>query len=136
MTVPESVRDRLAAARAGHLATAAGSGRPHLVPVCFAVEGDRIYFAIDRKPKTGRALKRLSNLRENPQVSLLADHYEEDWSRLWWVRVDGRGAVLPAGPESERALDLLAAKYPQYRLRRPPGPVVRIDVEGWSEWSA
>lgn len=136
MPAPASARERLGAARSGHLATADGAGRPHLVPICFALEGDALYFAIDRKPKTGRPLKRLSNLRDNPWVSVLADHYEEDWGRLWWVRADGRGAVLPPGPESARALDLLAAKYPQYRLQRPPGPVVRIDVERWSEWSA
>ena len=115
-----------------------------MVPVTFAVEaaddtgsGDRVYIAIDHKPKTTTSLKRLSNIAENPAVSLLADHYEEDWAALWWVRVDGRAVVVPAGAaERGHPLDLLAAKYPQYRGHRPEGPLIAIDAERWSGWAS
>jgi PPOX class probable F420-dependent enzyme len=136
-------RARLARARVARLATADASGHPHVVPVTFAVEspdgtagGDRLYIAIDHKPKTTTNLKRLRNIRENPAVSLLADYYEEDWTALWWARVDGRAMVVPAdAAEGQRPLDLLAAKYPQYRERRPAGPVIVIRVTRWSGWA-
>lgn len=133
-------RSRLARARVARLATAGADGRPHVVPVTFGVEsaagGDRVYIAIDHKPKTTTNLRRLRNIRENPAVSLLADHYEDDWAALWWARVDGRATILPPGAlERERPLDLLAAKYPQYRERRPDGPVIVIDAERWSGWA-
>ena len=134
MGEPNGPRERLAAARAAHLATADATGRPHLVPFCFVLEGDVIYTAVDAKPKSGRTLRRILNLRQNPRVSVLADHYEEDWSRLWWVRADGSARELPPGAESDRALELLAAKYEQYRSAPPPGPVVRIDCERWTAW--
>jgi PPOX class probable F420-dependent enzyme len=136
-------RSRLARARVARLATADASGHPHVVPVTFAVEspdgtagGDRVYIAIDHKPKTTINLKRLRNIAENPAVSLLADHYEEDWTALWWTRVDGRAVVVPAGAAGrQRPLDLLAAKYPQYRERRPEGPLIVIDAGRWSGWA-
>jgi PPOX class probable F420-dependent enzyme len=108
------------------------------VTVCFALEGDVVYSAVDRKPKRTRRLKRLANVAENPRASLLVDHYEDDdWSRLWWVRADGTGRVLDAAtPEAARALDLLASRYAQYRTERPEGPVLAVDVERWSGWSA
>jgi PPOX class probable F420-dependent enzyme len=135
-------RSRLARARVARLATADASGRPHVVPVTFAVEGgtgggDRVYIAIDHKPKTTTDLKRLRNIRENPAVSVLADHYEDDWAALWWARADGRAVVVPAdATERQRPLDLLAAKYPQYRQRRPEGPVIVIDADRWSGWAS
>lgn len=125
------MRRRFAAARVARLATA-GTGGPHIVPVCFAVSGDLVYFAVDRKPKSGRRLKRLSNIAADPRVSLLVDHYEDEWTRLWWVRADGRARVLD---ESRDALELLVAKYEQYRREPPPGPVVEISVESWSGWA-
>jgi PPOX class probable F420-dependent enzyme len=122
---------RLAEARVGRLATASAAGRPHVVPVCFALAGDRIYTAVDAKPKATRALARLDNVRATGRASLLVDHYEEDWSRLWWVRVDGPAEVLESAAV---ALDALAAKYEQYRANRPGGPVIAITAERWRSW--
>jgi PPOX class probable F420-dependent enzyme len=127
-------RERLATARVARLATAGAGRQPHLVPVTFAVDGDRIYIAIDHKPKTTANLRRLRDIRENPRVSLLADHYEEDWTRLWWVRADGHASVI----ENERAarpLDALAARYEQYRRIRPSGPVIVIEVSRLTGWA-
>jgi PPOX class probable F420-dependent enzyme len=127
-------RARFAAARVARLATADAGGRPHLVPVCFAVAGDTVYSAVDDvKPKTTRRLRRLANVAANPAVALLVDHYEDDWSALWWVRADGRGRVLDDAPD---AIALLAARYEQYRAAPPAGPVLAVDVERWTGWSA
>ena len=132
------MRRRVAEARVGRLGTVTAEGRPHLVPCCFALDdaggGDVVYSAVDAKPKSTRALRRLANLRATGAASLLVDHYDEDWDALWWVRVDGRGRVVEDGPERDRALDLLAAKYSQYRRQRPDGPVAAIDVTGWRAW--
>jgi PPOX class probable F420-dependent enzyme len=129
-------RAHLAAARAGRLATVRPDGRPHVVVCCFAVEGDQVWTAIDAKPKSGAPLQRLENVRANPQVSLLVDHYEEDWARLWWVRVDGTAAILEHGAEEERAIAALTARYPQYARTPPPGPVIAIAIERITGWSA
>jgi PPOX class probable F420-dependent enzyme len=116
------------------LATADALGRPHLVPIVFALDGDHVYSAVDAKPKRTTALRRLANVRENPAVALLVDHYDDDWDTLWWVRADGRGRVLDAGcDEARRAVDLLRARYPQ---QRAAGAVLAVDVERWSGWSA
>jgi PPOX class probable F420-dependent enzyme len=127
-------RARFAAARVARLATADGAGRPHLVPVAFAVAGDTIYSAVDAKPKRTRALRRLANVRENPAVSLLVDHWDEDdWAALWWVRADGRGRVIdPDDPEARRAMELLHERYP---AQREAGEVLAVDVERWSGWA-
>jgi len=130
------MRRRVAAARVGRLATVTADGGPHVVPCCFALDGDRVVSAVDAKPKTTPALRRLANLRARPRAALLVDHYEEEWTRLWWVRVDGAGRVVEAGPERDLALDLLAAKYEQYAGQRPPGAVVVIEVDGWRSWEA
>ena len=129
-----SGRERFRQERVARLATADAAGRPHLVPLVFAMEGDLIYSAVDWKPKRRAALRRLDNVRANPAVAVLADQYEDDWTRLWWVRAEGRASVLEDGPESGHAIELLAAKYPQYAARRPRGPVLRIAVERWSSW--
>ena len=132
----DEARTLLGGARVARLATADAGGRPHLVPVTFALEGDFIYIAIDHKPKTTTNLRRLRNIRQNPGVAVLADHYEEDWSRLWWVRADGRAAILEAGSAaSQQPVDRLAAKYPQYQEHRPDGPVIAIEVTGWTAWA-
>ena len=128
-------RRRLGDSRSARLATAGEDGRPHIVPFVFAIEGDTIYFAIDAKPKTTRNLRRLRNIAANPSVSILADHYEDDWSKLWWVRVDGTARVVTDDIEAQRALDLLANRYEQYRLARPPGPVVAIRIDRLTGWS-
>ena len=131
---PAVRRDRLAAARVARLATVTAEGRPHVVPCCFALTGDTVYSAVDAKPKTTLALRRLTNLRANPQASLLVDHYDEDWATLWWIRVDGDGRVVEDGPEHAAALAELAAKYEQYRRQPPPGAVVALDITSWRAW--
>lgn len=130
------MRHRFGLAPVARLATTDGEGRPHLVPITFALVGDTIYTAIDHKPKSTTRLKRLANIRANPSVSILADHYEDDWTRLWWVRVDGRAVVLEEEPERERGIQHLRAKYDQYRRRLPDGPVIAVDIERWSGWEA
>jgi PPOX class probable F420-dependent enzyme len=130
-------RRRFASARLAHLATADASARPHLVPIVFALDGETIYSAVDAKPKRTRALRRPANVRANPAVALLVDHYSEDWSELWWVRADGRARVLEASePEAGRALGALAERYEPYRLQTPSGPVLAIEVTRWQGWSA
>src|ERR1700730_17795388 len=129
-------RHLLAEARVGRLATVDASGKPHVVPVCFVLEGETVYWAVDHKPKASRRLRRLANLETNPVAQLVVDHYAEDWAELWWVRVSAIGEVLPPGAETERALDLLAAKYVQYRESRPAGPVVSLKVRRWAAWAA
>ncbi|MGH8961265.1 MAG: TIGR03668 family PPOX class F420-dependent oxidoreductase [Jatrophihabitantaceae bacterium] len=127
----EQARELFADARVARLATLTPDGRPHLVPVVFVVYGSRIYTAVDAKPKRTTALRRLANIRAEPRVSLLADHYSDDWSRLWWVRADGTARVLEDAPD---ALVLLAERYPQYRDQPPPGPVIAVEVQRWTGW--
>ena len=123
--------------RVAHLATADAAGVPHVVPVCFAVGGDSVYIAIDRKPKSGKRLKRLRNIAENPHVTLTADHYDdEDWTKLRWVMVRGRAALLEEGAEHDDAQRLLRAKYQQYRaMDLAPLPVIAIRIERVTSWS-
>ena len=136
---PEEARGRFAQARVARLATAGTDGRPHVVPIVFAVTergaDDVIYSVVDAKPKRTTALRRLANIAENPRVSVLADHYEEDWDRLWWVRADGSGRLLTDLGDSEAAaaVALLHARYPQQRAL---GTVLAVDVERWSGWAA
>jgi PPOX class probable F420-dependent enzyme len=118
----------------GRLATADATGRPHVVPFVFAVDGPRIYWSVDDKPKRSRRLRRLDNIAANPRVEVAVDHYEEDWGALWWVRAAGTARTLE-GDEAARALELLVAKYPQYAGRPPAGPFVAIDVERVTGWS-
>ena len=119
-------------ARVARLATVDPQGRPHVVPICFAIEGDTLYTAVDEKPKRTRELQRLRNIQANPQVEVLIDHYEEDWSGLWWVRLRGTARIV----DDRRAMELLAAKYPQYRERIPAGPVIAVSIEERIEWTA
>jgi PPOX class probable F420-dependent enzyme len=129
-------RRRFATAPVARLGTAGRDGRPHLVPVTFALDGDVVYTAVDAKPKTTSRLRRLANIAENPAVALLADHYAGDWDELWWVRADGHATVLTSPDEVTPPLRLLAGRYPQYRATPPGGPVIRIQVERWSGWAA
>jgi PPOX class probable F420-dependent enzyme len=131
-----TMRERLADASVAHLATAGADARPHLVPITFAIDGDKLYFAVDAKPKRTTELQRLKNVAANPAVAVLVDHYEEDWSKLWWVRVDGTARVVNDHAEAERALDLLAERYRQYQVTRPVGPVVAISIDRISGWSS
>jgi PPOX class probable F420-dependent enzyme len=132
----EALRPRAEAAPVARLATVGPDGRPHLVPCCFAVDGDVAYSVVDHKPKRSAALRRLDNIRVQPAVSLLVDHYEEDWTALWWVRFDGTARIVEDGPEHAAAIALLCAKYPQYRATPPSGAVVAIDVAACRAWSA
>lgn len=151
----DDCRSRFAAARHACLATADAGGVPHIVPVTFALlsvtrsttegassdagagsqTGDEIVVAVDHKPKTTRDLRRLRNLAENPRVAFLVDRYDDDWSHLWWVRADGVAAIEHEGEPRAAALDALAARYPQYRERRPEGPLIRVRVTRWSGWA-
>lgn len=114
------------------LATIDRNGQPHVVPICFVVDGDMLYTAVDEKPKRTRRLKRLENIEANPQVEIVIDHYEDDWSKLWWVRLRGTAIVA----DDPHALELLAAKYPQYRAEPPAGPVIAVRIEERREWTS
>ena len=127
---------RLLTARVARLATTDPDGRPHLVPIVFALDRDTLYSAVDRKPKRSTTLRRIENARARPDVTILVDHYADDWSRLWWIRLRGRARVLDSGEELEHALRLLVAKYPQYRDEPPGAPVLAVDVTDVRDWSA
>ncbi|HEY3558533.1 MAG TPA: TIGR03668 family PPOX class F420-dependent oxidoreductase [Kribbella sp.] len=133
MRLDEAVcRARVAAGRVGRLATVGTDLRPHLVPVTYAVHGDELFIAVDHKPKSTTALKRLRNIAAHPEVALLVDEYDEDWTHLWWVRVDGVARVVQT---QGAAVDLLMAKYPQYETNPPQGPVITIHADTWTGWS-
>ena len=123
--------------RVARLATADAGGRPHVIPICFAVQENTVYFTIDEKPKTksGVPLKRLSNIRENPRVALVVDRYDEDWSRLGWVMIRGRAEVLDSGVEHDRAQESLRARYRQLAAMNIEAlPVVAIRIERATSW--
>jgi PPOX class probable F420-dependent enzyme len=122
---------RFASARVARLATVGPDGAPHLVPIVFAVVEDVIYSAVDAKPKRHRRLQRLANIERDPRVSVLADHYSADWTRLWWVRADGLARVSDT---SEAGLAALRAKYPQYASTPPDGPFITVEVSRWTGW--
>jgi PPOX class probable F420-dependent enzyme len=125
-------RARVAAARVGRLATVGPDLWPHVVPVTYVVHGDELFIGIDQKPKTTTALKRLRNIEVHERVAVLVDEYDEDWTHLWWVRVDGVARVVDS---DAAAVELLVAKYPQYEADPPRGPVIAIRVDGWSGWA-
>jgi PPOX class probable F420-dependent enzyme len=133
---PTVERARVAASQVARLATVRPDGRPHLVPIVYALDGDTLYSAVDAKPKRSRALQRLENVRAHPEVAVLVDHYGDDWDELWWVRLDGAARVLEEGAEADRAIQLLCAKYRRYRDIPPGPPVLAIDVLRWSSWSS
>jgi PPOX class probable F420-dependent enzyme len=130
------MKRRVASASVARLATVGSDGQPHIVPITFAVDAQTLYFAVDAKPKRTTNLKRLRNIAANPAVSILVDHYEDDWDMLWWVRLDGRARLVRDEAESRRAIQLLAARYSQYRAKAPGGPVVAVAIEGMTGWSA
>jgi len=133
---PTDARDRFARSPVLRLATAGADGRPHVVPCTFAVDGSgRIVIGVDNKPKASARLRRLRNISENPRVSLLVDHYADDWTQLWWARADGTAAIEPAGAEHAGHWDLLRARYPQYEGQVLDGPVIVVTVERWSGWT-
>ena len=129
-------KDRFAGSPVARLATATPTGTPHLVPVVFALDGDVIYTAVDAKPKTTRRLRRLVNVENNPRVSVLVDHYADDWTQLWWVRADGVADIQRDDRTMQRGLTLLRAKYGQYQSVSLDGPVIAIRVGRWASWHA
>jgi PPOX class probable F420-dependent enzyme len=135
---PDEARAAFETAPLARLATVGADGIPHLVPVCFAIVGDRIVTAIDHKPKRTTRLRRLANVAVNPNVCLLVDAYDPtDWDALWWARADGAARVLDVGsPGADEAISALVERYPQYRADRPEGPVIDVAVSRWSGWRA
>ena len=132
----QEARQRFGRVRVARLATVSADGQPHLVPVTFAMEGDVIYTAVDAKPKSTRLLQRLSNISANPGVCLLADHYADEWSALWWVRADGLAGIVSDAGAMAAPFGLLAKRYRQYEADPPVGPVIAIRVSTWTGWSA
>jgi PPOX class probable F420-dependent enzyme len=133
----ETMRGLVSSAPVGRLATVRRDGRPHVVPICFVVtDDDIVYSAVDDKPKRHHHLQRLSNVTATGTASLLVDEYDDDWSRLWWVRLDGRARLVDNTAEAEQAIRSLSLKYPQYRDKPPPGPILAVDVQRWVGWSA
>jgi PPOX class probable F420-dependent enzyme len=136
-SVHQWAHERFAKARVGRLATSTPTGRPHVVPVVFALVENNVWTAVDAKPKSTHSLRRLANIESNPRVSMLVDEYEDDWSALWWVRIDGDATIVSVDASDGRlALSALSAKYPQYATQAPPGPLIRIAVVSWTSWSA
>ena len=136
-TLPlEEARRRLEAARVGYLATVRADGRPHVVPIVFAVGGDDLYGIADPKPKLGLDLLRHRNIVVNPAVSLLVEEYEESWERIWWVRADGTARIVDSGPDRDTAIGMLRAKYPQYATWTTPfGAAMVMRVEHVASWT-
>jgi PPOX class probable F420-dependent enzyme len=127
---------RFAESPVAMLATVGADGAPHLVPVVFAVQNDVVYTAVDAKRKSTQRLRRLANIEGNPQVSMLVDHYDDDWTQLWWVRADGVAAVHYSGEEMAAGYALLRKKYVQYQRIALDGPVVTVEVQRWASWQA
>ena len=140
MTNLSPAQDRfLRSARTGHLATANAKGRPQVVPVCFVFDGQAIYSVLDAKPKTTplRQLRRVKNILANPQVSLVVDHYEEDWDKLQYILVSGDAELLESGEKWALAIAMLREKYPQYQaMDLDQSPVIKITPVRYSPWSS
>jgi PPOX class probable F420-dependent enzyme len=132
----QTMRHLAESARVAHLSTVSADGQPHVVPVCFALIDEVAYSAVDHKQKQTTHLRRIANVTATGHACLLVDHYREDWSTLWWVRLDGRGRVVHDPQEVERALTSLRDKYQQYAEIPPTGPVLALDVARWIGWSA
>jgi PPOX class probable F420-dependent enzyme len=129
-----TMRQRVRAARVARLATVTPTGRPHVVPCCFTLEGDVVYSVVDSKPKSTTNLQRLENIRAHGEAALLVDHYDEDWTALWWIRVDGNARVVEAGDEHDHAVRVLREKYDQYQSMPLSGAVIAIDARRWRAW--
>jgi PPOX class probable F420-dependent enzyme len=133
----ETMRRLVRASPRAILGTLNDDGGVDLVPVTFALAGpDTLVTAVDHKPKRTTALRRLDNARRRPGVTLIVDHYEDDWSALWWVRLRGSARVVDGGPEREAAAAALEARYPQYAGRPPAGPAIVVTIRSWRGWSA
>lgn len=136
MTLDEDdVRMRFTSVPVVRLATSDDVGQPHVVVTTFVVARGLIFSAVDSKPKRGRNLKRLRNIQANPRVSVLADHYEDDWRQLWWARADGTAIVIESEQGMVEPIRLLGEKYWHYRKDRPEGPVIAVTVDRWTGWA-
>ncbi|MEU2515029.1 TIGR03668 family PPOX class F420-dependent oxidoreductase [Streptomyces syringium] len=133
---PAQARARFEDSPVARLATADEAGKPHLVPITFALGRSVLYFAIDHKPKSTQNLRRLRNIRQNPRVSVLVDHYSDDWQTLWWARADGHAEIWTEAAQRRAPIELLQEKYSQYVDHPPEGPVVAIEVSAWSGWAS
>ena len=135
--VSTNARSRFDAATVGVLATVNNDGSPNLVPITYALVGNKLVTGVDHKPKRTTDLVRLANIRHNPHVTVLVQHYEPDWSKLWWARADGKAIIVNPGHQNHgAAAELLADRYRQYRDRPISGPIIEVDIHRWSEWSA
>lgn len=134
---PDEARRLFAASPVLRLATADADGRPHVVPCTFVVDdAGRVAIGIDNKPKsTSSGLRRLRNIEANPRVSMIVDHYADDWSELWWARADGIASIEESGPAHSTCWHLLRGKYPQYRGQDLDGPVIVVAIESWTGWT-
>ena len=130
------MRERVRGARVARLATIRPDAHPHIVPITFALDGDTIVTAVDHKPKTTMSLQRLRNIEANPVASVIVDHYDDDWSGLWWVRGDGTARIVSEPAVRDRAVSRLVDKYDTYRERPPRGPLIVVAVHRWTAWSA
>jgi len=130
------LRQRVTEAQVARLATVCPRGLPHIVPITFAIDGDTIVTAVDHKPKTTTSLQRLKNVESHPVASVIIDHYDDDWSHLWWIRADGEARIVVGGDAHEQAVSRLADKYQPYRERPPRGPVIALTTTHWATWSA
>ena len=135
----------LGAARRAVLATIGPHGVPRQVPVCFALvagaEGVTLYSPLDEKPKRTadpHDLARVRDLIARPDVSLLADRWDEDWRSLAWLRIDATASLVEPGTEEHaRAVDALRARYPQYRDHAlETRPLIRLEPVRTAWWSA
>lgn len=137
MKLPEhEARRRFAASRHALLATVRPDGAPHVVPIVFALVDAVVYSGVDHKAKRSRQLQRVTNLEREPRCALLVEHYDDDWSQLWWVRADGRAEIVDAADLEERATAALIGRYDAYRHSPPAGPYLRVTLMRWNGWSA
>lgn len=130
-----ALRQLVADARVARLATVRPDGGPHIVPITFALEANTLVTVLDHKPKTTANLQRLRNIEAHPAASVIVDHYDDDWTQLWWVRADGSARIVREGPDYDAAVILLAAKYAPYRDVPPTGPVIIVSIDRWRSWS-
>ena len=130
------LRRLFASSAVARLSTVRPDGAPHVVPVVFTLVDDTVYSAVDAKPKRSRRLQRLANVRADARCAMLVDHYEDDWSRLWWVRADGHATIVDEPPPAHPGIRALVERHPQYREDPPSGPLLVVTVEHWSGWSS
>jgi PPOX class probable F420-dependent enzyme len=130
------LRRRFAASRVARLSTLRPDGGPHAVPIVFALVGDTVFSAVDAKPKRSTNLQRLTNVRADPRCALLVDHFEDDWSRLWWVRADGTAEVVDAPTVEHPGIQALVQRFPQYRDEPPSGALLVVVVQRWTGWAS